>query len=214
MPVQPGPDNETFGDGLDTLEALNAQNTYNLTIIEPSFATDPWYANNPLDPNVHYETFMTTQLEPWVKATLSTTGHEQSWLLGFSKSGLGAQDLLLKHPDLFTLAASWDFPADIASFSQFADSAESYGTDANFEGNYRLSPAFLEAHRAAFEYRDRIWIGGYGMYGTDVLAYDALLTAVGIMHSTENPTPMAHAWYSGWVPIALAALYQDSVTQP
>ena len=27
-----------------------------------------------------------------------------------SKSGLGGEDLILKHPDLFTLAASWDFP--------------------------------------------------------------------------------------------------------
>ena len=53
---------------------------------------------------------------PWIKQNLATTGHEQTWLIGFSKSGLGAQDLILKHPDLFTLAASWDFPADMATY--------------------------------------------------------------------------------------------------
>ncbi len=73
---------------------------------DPSFAIDPWYADNPTDSSQQEETFMATELAPWVKANLATSGTEQSWLIGFSKSGIGAQDLLLKHPDLFTLAAS------------------------------------------------------------------------------------------------------------
>jgi hypothetical protein len=214
LPVEPGVDNWTYGDGLDEIETLSAQNTYNLTVIEPSFDLDPWYGNNPGDPDVAYEAFMASQLQPWAKATLSTTGHEQSWLIGFSKSGLGAQDLLLKYPDLFTLAASWDFPAFMDSVSQFPDSVYCYGTEANFQANYRLTPAFLEAHSAPFQNRNRIWIGSYGLFGGDVVAYDTLLTSLGIQHSAENPTPMTHAWYSGWVPLALAALYKDSLAQP
>ena len=50
-------------------------------------------------------------------------GHEQNWLIGFSKSGIGGEDLLLKHPDLFATAASWDFPADMASYDQFGSSS-------------------------------------------------------------------------------------------
>ena len=115
LPVEAGL-GTTFGDGLGTLESLDAQDQYNLTIIEPTFAIEPWYANNPNDPRLQYETFMTQELVPWIKQNLATTGHEQVWLIGFSKSGLGAQDLILKHPDLFTLAASWDFPADMASY--------------------------------------------------------------------------------------------------
>ena len=42
-----------YGDGLETLRALDAQNEYNLTIIEPSFAIEPWYADNPNDPSVN-----------------------------------------------------------------------------------------------------------------------------------------------------------------
>ena len=211
LPVQPGVDNLTYGDGLDTIDRLNAENTYNLTVVEPSFAVDPWYANSPVDPHEQYETFMTRQLEPWVKATLAVTGHEQSWLMGFSKSGLGAEDLLLKHPDLFTLAASWDFPAGLATFDALGDSAQGYGTNANFQAHYRLTPAFLEAHRAPFENINRIWIGSYGLYRPDVEAYDALLTSVGILHSTENPIQMAHAWDSGWIPVALSALHLESL---
>ena len=57
---------------------------------------------------------------------------------------------------------------------------------------------------------NRIWIGGYEAFQTDMSDYDALLNSVGIPHTTETPTPMPHRWDSGWVQIALAALSQDS----
>jgi hypothetical protein len=139
---------------------------------------------------------------------------KQNWLIGFSKSGIGGQDLILKHPDLFTLAASWDFPADMSSYSEFgADSEAGYGTDANFQSNYRLSTTFLNTYGAPFLAENRIWIGGYGLYQTDDSDYDTLLTAEGIAHSTETPTLMVHDWTSGWVPLALNALEQDSINQ-
>ena len=85
LPVEPGL-GTTYGDGMQTLLGLNAQNQYNLTIIEPTFTVDPWYADNPTDPNVQYETFMTQDLVPWVEKNLATTGTEQNWLIGFSVS--------------------------------------------------------------------------------------------------------------------------------
>ena len=134
LPVEAGLGN-SFGDGLGTLQSLNAENKYNLTIVEPTFANNSWYANNPNDPRLQYETFMTQELVPWIKQNLATTGNEQTWLIGFSKSGLGAQDLILKHPDLFTLAATWDFPADMATYDALgSDAAANYGTDANYPG--------------------------------------------------------------------------------
>jgi hypothetical protein len=211
LPVEAG-EGSAFGDGVQTLESLNAQNQYNLTIIEPSFAVQPWYANNPLNPNEQEETFMVNELVPWVKANLATTGTEQNWLIGFSKSGIGGQDLILKHPDVFTLAASWDFPGDMSTYNQWGgDPTDSYGTDANFQANYRLTSAFLQAHEAPFVKSNRIWIGGYGAFQQDDSDYDALLTSVGIEHTTETPTYMAHRWDTGWVPLAMAALYQDSL---
>jgi K+-transporting ATPase c subunit len=201
----------TYGDGMQTMLSANAQNQYNLTIIEPTFGTDPWYADNPTDPNMQYETYVTQDLVPWVEKNLGTSGSEQNWLIGFSKSGYGAQDLILKHPGVFSLAASWDFPADMSSYNSLgADSASNYGTDANFQSNYRLTQAFVDAHKAPFLSSNRIWIGGYSEYQPDMTDYGALLTSEGIAHSTETPQQMDHAWGSGWVPIALAALYQDS----
>jgi hypothetical protein len=157
---------------------------------------------------------MSTELQPWVTANLATSGAEQHWLIGFSKSGIGGQDLILKHPDLFTLVASWDFPADMSSFDQFgSDSEANYGTDANFQSNYRLSQSFLDAYSGPFLTNNRIWIDGYSLYQQDVIDYDALLTSQGIAHTTGTPQLLTHRWDSGWVPNALAALYQDSINQ-
>ncbi|MGB0093683.1 MAG: Ig-like domain-containing protein [Solirubrobacteraceae bacterium] len=220
LPVEPEL-GTVYGDGLETLRGLNAQNQYNLTIIEPSFAIDPWYADNPNDPNLHYETFLTNDLVPWVTQNLTPpaasqpfaplTGNGQNWLIGFSKSGIGGADLLLKHPDLFAVAASWDFPADMATYSQFgSSSANNYGTDANFQANYRLTPTFVDTHKTPFLSKNRIWIGGYyDIFGTDVADYDALLTSEGIAHTTETPQLMPHRWDSGWIPMALSAMSQD-----
>jgi hypothetical protein len=214
LPVDAGL-GSNFGDGLATLQALDAQDQYNLTIIEPTFAIDPWYANNPTDSHLQYETFMTHELVPWIERNLATTGNEQVWLIGFSKSGIGGQDLILKHPGMFSLAATWDFPADMSSFAQFgSDSAANYGTDENFQANYRLTTAFVAAHRAPFRTSNRLWIGGFSLYQTDDSDYDALLTSADIVHSTETPQYMAHRWDSGWVPIALRALYRDSLNMP
>ena len=214
LPVEAGL-GDVFGDGLETLRALDAQDQYNLTIIEPSFGIDPWYADNPTDPNVQYETFMTDELVPWAEQNLATSGNEQNWLIGFSKSGIGGQDLILKHPGIFTLAASWDFPADMSAYDEFGtDSAAAYGTDANFQANYRLTASFVGAHKGPFLSNNRIWIGGYSLYQTDVSDYDKLLTSEGIAHTTGTPQQAAHRWDSGWVPQALAALRQDSINLP
>ena len=211
LPVQSGLQT-TFGDGLATLEGIDAQDQYNLTIIEPTFPIDPWYADNPNDPHLQFETFITQELLPWIKQNLATTGQEQTWLLGFSKSGIGGQDLILKHPGLFTLAATWDLPADMPSYDFFgANSAQNYGTDANYQANYRLTTAFVDAHKTPFLSNNRIWIGGYNLYQPDDADYDALLTSEGIAHSTKMQAYPAHSWDSGWVPAAMAALYQDSI---
>ena len=210
LPVQPGL-GKAFNDGLDTLRRLDAQDRYNLTIIEPTFGIDPWYANNPRDGSVQYETFMTGVVVPWAEKNLATTGDEQNWLLGFSKSGLGAQDLILKHPGIFALAASWDFPAGMSSYDQLGtDPAASYGTDANFQANYRLTPAFVNARKEPFLTQRRIWIGGSKSFPVGMSYYTGLLTKEHILYTRESRS-LGHQWDTGWVPYALAALRRDSI---
>ena len=204
----------TYGDGLETLRLLGAHNQYNVTLIAPSFPIDPWYADHPTDPNLKFESFMSWELQPWVTANLTSTGSEQHWLLGFSKSGTGGLDLLFKHPDLFTLGAFWDFPAlGFTVFDQFgSSSASNYGTDANFQANYRLTAAFVQAHANPFLIDNRVLLSGYLYFQQEVADFDALLTATGIPHTLVPQTPRPpHGWDSGWVPDALSGLYQNSI---
>jgi Tryptophan-rich Synechocystis species C-terminal domain/Putative esterase len=201
LPVEAGLTQSTWGSGLDTLEQLDVQNQYNATIIEPIFPIDPWIADNPTDPTIDYETFMSTLLPTWVDSNFSTTGAEDNLLIGFSKSGYGALDLLFKHPSVFAAAAAWDFPADMAA-------STAYGTDENFQDNYRLSGNFIDTWKAPFTMQDRIWISGYDVFQTDVTDFDALLTSHNVLHTLSSPTYDAHTWSGGWVSDAVAGLYE------
>jgi hypothetical protein len=103
----------TYGSGLDELQKLGAQNQYDATIIEPIFPNNPWYADSSTDPTINYETFVSTILPAWVDSTFDPSGTDKNLLIGFSKSGYGALDLLFKHSTVFADAAAWDFPADM-----------------------------------------------------------------------------------------------------
>ena len=104
----------------------------------------------------------------------------------------------------------------MTSYDQFgSSSANDYGTDANFQANYRLTPAFVDAHKAPFLSNNRIWIGGYSAFQTDMSDYDALLTSEGILHTTETPTrDGSTAGTAAGCRSPLAALRQDSINLP
>jgi cytochrome c2 len=89
LPVESGLTGQSLGDGLDELESLDVENQYNTTIIEPIFPMYSWYADNPTDVTIDYETFVADILPQWVDSHFSTTGDEQNLLIGFSKSGYG-----------------------------------------------------------------------------------------------------------------------------
>ena len=99
LPVENGLTGQSLGDGLNELASLDVEDQYNATIIEPIFPMYSWYADNPNDATIDYETFVSTILPQWVDSHFSTTGDEKNLLIGFSKSGYGDVDLLLKHPD-------------------------------------------------------------------------------------------------------------------
>jgi hypothetical protein len=64
-----------------------------------------------------------------------------------------------------------------------SDPAASYGTDANFQANYRLTQPFVNSYKAPLLNSNRIWLGGYSLYEQDMEDFDALLTSQGIPHT-------------------------------
>ena len=89
LPVEPGLTGLSLGSGLNELENLDVQDKYNATIIEPIFPMFSWYADNPNDATIDYETFVADILPQWVDSHFSTTGNEKNLMIGFSKSGYG-----------------------------------------------------------------------------------------------------------------------------
>jgi hypothetical protein len=216
LPVEGGLAQSTDGSGLDELRQLNVENQYNATIIEPIFPIDSWYADNPYDATIDFETFTATFLPKWVDSNLAMSGTENNFLIGFSKSGYGALDLLFKHPAVFDGAAAWDFPADMAAYDTFGSSSSGdYGSDTNFQANYRMTASFLNTWKAPFTTEDRIWISEGSIFPTQVADFDALLTSQGVLHTlSTTQTNDAHNWYGGWVSGAVAGLYGLVDTPP
>ena len=208
LPVEPGLAQSTYGSGLDELQKLDVEDQYNATIIEPIFPIDSWYADNPNDPTINYETFVADILPEWVDSNFSTTGTEKNLLIGLSKSGYGALDLELKHPSVFSAVAAFDFPGDISSYDEFgSSSANDYGTEANFQNNYQLTSGFIDALKGPFTTQDRILISEGPVFQNQVAGFDALLTSQGVMHTLLTQTNDAHTWSSGWLSAAVAGLY-------
>jgi len=209
LPVENGLTGLSLGDGLDELESLDVEDQYNATIIQPIFPMYSWYADNPNDATIDYETFVSTILPQWVDSHFSTTGNEKNLLIGFSKSGYGAMDLLLKHPSVFNAAAAFDFPADMTTYNGLGTStADDYGTQANFQNNYELDQSFIDTYKAPFTTEDRIWISGGPLYASQVADFNNLLTSQGVMHTlSTTETNDAHSWTGGWLSNAVAGLY-------
>jgi hypothetical protein len=208
LQVEPGLAQSTYGSGLNELENLAVENQYNATIIEPIFPMDSWYADNPNDPTINYETFVADILPRWVDSNFSTTGTEQNLLVGFSKSGYGALDLELKHPSVFSAVAAFDFPGDMSSYDAYgSSSANDYGTQANFQNNYEMNASFINTHASPFTSQDRILISEGPIFQSQVADFDTLLTSQGVMHTLLNQTNDAHNWSGGWLSGAVSGLY-------
>jgi hypothetical protein len=225
LPVNNGYDDQANGNGLDTIRGLGAQNTYNCTIIEPSFGISPWYANNPTDQTQQLESFMVA-LRQWAAASSFASGGEKHYLIGFSKSGLGGSGLLFKHPSLWYAGAFWDTPFMMTdydgtdpTFGQQVGGSPSfnYGTSANFTGNYELSSGNITAWNTAaggeFTSSRRLWIGGYFTFQADVTAYKPVLSGLGVQFDGSWLTlDSSHAWHPDWVAPALASIIHPAAS--
>lgn len=224
LPVNNGFHDASYGNGLDTILEAGLHNTYNCTVIEPSFGISPWYADNPDNTGAQLDTFM-QNLAEWTATSTFAHGGEKHYLLGFSKSGIGGQSLQFRHPDLFYKTASWDFPAMMTDYdgtdatygSQVGgDPADSYGTSSNFTSNYELSPANLAAWISGkdFTTTNRLWVGGYYAFQADVDAYKPVLDSLGILYDGSwASNDSSHAWHTDWVSAAMASMYGTAPTE-
>lgn len=112
-------------------EVAKLSDRFNVIIVCPDGATS-WYMDSPVDPAIKYETYIASELIPYVDAHFATikdrTGRA---ITGLSMGGHGALFLAFRHQDIFGAVGSmsggvdlrpfpgnWNLAADLGKYSE------------------------------------------------------------------------------------------------
>lgn len=212
LPVEAGTQS-VYGDPVATLQASGQMDALQLILVVPAFTLTPWYADHPTDPTIRQESYLVEDLVPALDAlfpeTSANPGPPRRLLLGFSKSGLGALSLILRHQALFDAAAMWDAPLNQTTLSSLPGMVAVFGTQSNYD-SYAI-PKVLPLHAADFNGAARLWLGGYSSqaaWRNDMTAAHASMTTLGMAHAWVDGPQRAHRWDSGWLGEAVTFLHQ------
>lgn len=209
-----------YGNGLAVIRKLDAHNRHDLIVAAPSFGVPPWFGNHAADPGRRYEDYLVKDVIPFIESRFPTPGTpEGRLLLGFSKSGWGAFTLILRNPDVFGYAASWDAPLMITE-KQFGV----WQTDQNFgtsEAMAQFLPTVLLRERGGpFREKARLVLAGKNLFGTmsdkrfpyegpsHTEAAHALMEQLGVKHLYAPDVAAPHSWNPKWVGPVLEKLMQ------
>jgi len=215
LPVEAGTES-VYGDPVEAVRALGVVDSYHLILVVPAFSQSPWYADHPSDPAIQQESYFVEDLVPAVEKlypeTVANPGPPRRLLVGFSKSGLGAMSLILRHSTTFDVAAAWDAPLNRALL--WGPMGAVFGTQADYE-KYAL-PSAWEAHASEFQSSERLWLGGYSSqdaWRNDMIAAHDKLTSLSVPHAWVDGPQRAHHWASGWIGDAIEFAHQKAPAQ-
>ncbi|HRL14001.1 MAG TPA: alpha/beta hydrolase-fold protein [Aggregatilineales bacterium] len=201
LPVEPA-DGTQYGNGFAQFVALGLHVQHNTIVAGPTFSAMPWYGDHPTVRTLQQARYFMEDVVPRVAAHY---GRRKQLLLGFSKSGVGALSLLLRHPDQFFAAAVWDAPLMVETPDQW-EMASVFGTSEQY-ARFRVK-SLLAANAAALRQRRRIALHGYGIFRDHIRAAHDDLDALGVPHMFACDDYHEHRWDSGWLPACAAALVQ------
>jgi hypothetical protein len=208
LPVNAGTKGN-WGHPLTEALAHQLPNRYQAIFVCPSYHRLPWYGDNPARAELRQNRYLLEVVLPFIEKTYPAVARpEGRYLVGFSKSGLGALSLFLRNPEKFHKVAVFENWFGQPTEEQWNNwgFAECYGTRANFND---YDPQHLIDLRkdllAVGPTRLCVLGGGPGLrLGVDSLM--SLLTDRKIPHTEIWNRTMGHTWTSGWLPLAVAAL--------
>lgn len=202
------------GDGLVEIKKSGFHNQHQLICVAPSFTSKPWYADHDLNSEKQDESHLLKSVIPFVEKRYPVqSGARGRLLIGFSKSGWGAAALLLRNPELFHRAASWDCgvrvdTGPITEEERAQRIAENWGTAENFEAN-RLS-SLIKTRGWQLGDKPRLFYyntaGPRSIGGVEI---HRLLVENEIPHRYLMEPHRPHAWDSGWIPEAIEFLVAE-----
>ncbi len=201
LPVEPD-DHAQYGDGFAQFVALRWHEQLNTIVAAPTFSAMPWYGDHPTTHTLQQARYLMQDVVPLLNRYY---GRRKRLLLGFSKSGVGALSLLLRHMDQFYAAAVWDAPLMVEAPDQW-EMASIFGTAEQY-ARFRVK-TLLADHAPTLKQRRRFALHGYGIYRDHMIAAHDYLNALGVPHEFACADYHDHRWDSGWLPACAAALDQ------
>lgn len=198
-----------WGHPLEEILKHGLADRYQAICVTPSFALLPWYGNNPDNPSVHQTDHLLKGVVPFVESHYPVNG--TNYLVGFSKSAIGALGLALEYPGKFSGVAvfeNWygepdELQWDTWGFRECHGSREAYDfwDPGHLITRHAAEPAGTSA-------RITVMGGGPGPRpGVDQLM--DLLRQKSIPHREIWDRSMGHRWDSGWLPLAMASLFRN-----
>jgi len=111
----------------------NAADSNQTIIVLPDAGYNSWYFDSPVQPERKYETFMTSELVPYIDGRYRTLDSRESRaIVGGSMGGHGALFLASRHTELFSLAGSLSGAVDFRPFPDNWDLKQVLGPVAEF----------------------------------------------------------------------------------
>ncbi|MEV4502591.1 hypothetical protein [Streptomyces klenkii] len=202
LPVETG-DGRKYGHSLDEIARLPADLRDGAAFAAPTFSESPWLVNHATRTDCQQETHLVRVVVPTVLTALSGQARPPVHLLGFSKGGFAALNLLTRHPGLFTVASVWDASllSDRPPHPQLVHVA---GSTARLdEYDVRRN---LRGHADGLHGARRIALGGVGTLEADWAAGRQLLEEADIPHRAYRDAPAEHRWSAAWLAPAMRHL--------
>ncbi|MFF8732322.1 alpha/beta hydrolase-fold protein [Streptomyces sp. NPDC015171] len=202
LPVENG-DGRKYGHSLAEIGRLPAHLREGTVFAAPTFSESPWLVNHATRADCQQEDHLVRVVVPTVLALLGTQAQPPVHLLGFSKGGFAALNLLTRHPDLFAVASVWDASllSDRPPHPQLVDVAGSPAPLDEYDVRQNL-----RRHAQALQGARRIALGGIGTLEADWTAGRQLLEALGIPHDAYPDARADHRWDTAWLAPALEHL--------
>lgn len=192
-------------EGIKEIKKLDLANKYNVICVGPDSSRMPWYVDDEVNPRIRNDTYIPDVIVPFIDKRFPTIAKpEGRILIGYSKAGMGAVSLLLRHPDVFGRAGSWD------GIIMMQNRPEFYGSKEHFAGYY--VPTLMQERAAMLKGQPaRIAIAGFGDLKRDCDEAHALMDKLGIPHFYDNSVKRRHEWNSGWLSPLVKVLMTDDM---
>ncbi|MFD3909970.1 alpha/beta hydrolase-fold protein [Streptomyces sp. NPDC058603] len=202
LPVEKG-DGHKYGHSLAEIGRLPTELRDATAFAAPTFSASPWLVNHAAQADSRQEDHLVRVVVPTVLAALGTQARPPVHLLGFSKGGFAALNLLTRHPGLFAVASVWDASLliDRPPHPQLVDAAGSTARLDEYDVRHNL-----RRNAQALSGACRIALGGVGTLEADWTAGHQLLEALRIPHHAYRDAPAEHRWDVAWLAPAMRHL--------